>query len=102
VAARIALFADDALFEDPIGSPPIRGREALAGFFAETVASGIAIELTSERIVVGGDEALSITDARWGFPGTDPARVEIFQIFAFDAQGRIASLRIFMDESCLK
>jgi steroid delta-isomerase len=101
VPARAALFADETMFEDPIGAPIIRGKPALVQFFKDTVASGVDIEMESEKIIASGNEALSITRAAWGFPGSEPARVRIFQIFAFADNGKIVSLRIFMDRGCL-
>lgn len=99
--ARIALFGDDPHFEDPVGAPPVRGRENLEKFFRDTIASGWDIAMEAEKIIRSGNEALSITKAQWGLPGTEPARLMLVQHFVFDAAGKIASLRIFFDETTI-
>lgn len=95
--ARAELFGEEVVFEDPVGSTPIRGKRALAKFFADTVASGWLIHMTPKRIVVCGDEAVSLTEATWGLANQAPAQVEIVHVFRFDPFGKIASLRVFFD-----
>jgi len=101
VETRVALFADNAVFEDPVGVPPIRGKAAIERFFRDTIASGIAIALIPERIVFSGGEALCFTKATFGFAGEEPSRVRLFQTFAFDADCLITSVRVYFDETCL-
>ena len=98
---RIALFADDAHFEDPVGAEPVRGKANLEEYFRVTIASGWDIAMESEKIIKSGDEALSFTRAQWGLPGTDPAKLTLVQHFVFDGAGRIKSLRIFFDEGTI-
>ena len=57
--------------------------------------------MESEKIIRSGDEALSLTRARWGLPGTKPAQLSLVQHFVFDADGKIRSLRIFFDEGTI-
>ena len=97
VARRIALFADDISFEDPVGSPPLVGKAAMHQYFLDTVASGWDIDLIPKKIMVNSDEAASITEVSAGVGGNPPVTSTIVQIFGFDDQGKIKTLRVFMD-----
>ena len=97
IAARIALFADDISFEDPVGSPPLVGKAAMHKYFLDTVASGWDIDLVPKKILVNGDEAASITEASAGVGGNPRVTSTIVQIFGFDDRGKFKTLRVFMD-----
>ncbi len=101
VDARIALFAENIVFEDPAGAEPVRGKANLDEFFRATISGGWDIAMESEKVIKSGNEALSITKASWGLAGTEPARLTLIQNFAFDAAGKIARLRIFFDETTI-
>jgi len=97
VATRIALFADDISFEDPVSTPPLVGKAAMNEYFVATVASGWDIELVPQKIMVNGDEAVSITQATAGVAGNPPVTSTIVQIFVFNEAGKFKALRVFMD-----
>jgi steroid Delta-isomerase len=97
VATRIALFADDISFEDPVGSPPIVGKAAMNDYFVATVASGWDIDLVPKKIMVNGSEAVSITEVTAGVGGNPPVTSTIVQNFVFDDAGKFKALRVFMD-----
>jgi steroid delta-isomerase len=97
IETRIALFADDISFEDPVGTPPLVGKAAMHQYFIDTVASGWDIDLVPKKILVNGDEAAAITEASAGVGGNQPVISTIVQIFGFDADGKIKTLRVFMD-----
>ncbi|HSB95643.1 MAG TPA: nuclear transport factor 2 family protein [Spongiibacteraceae bacterium] len=100
VTRRLALFIDNAVFEDPVGGVPIRGKAELTEFFKGALSVGIIINMRSEKIIVCGSEAISFTQASWGPEGAPPMRYQIVHNFIFDASGKIAHLRIFFDEGC--
>lgn len=102
VTKRAALFADDAMLEDPVGATPVVGKAGLLEFFKGPMLAGMIIHMQSERIIVSGNEAISFTKASWGMDGTEPARVQIVHNFVLDAAGKIARVRIFFDETCVQ
>lgn len=51
-----ALYAEDAVLEDPVGSAPLRGREAIRGFYATIEPLKVTTELQTIR-VCGGEAA---------------------------------------------
>jgi len=100
VARRLALFVDDAVFEDPVGGVPMRGKAELTEFFKGALSVGIVINMRSEKIIVCNTEAISFTQASWGPEGVPPARYQIVHNFIFEPSGKIRQLRIFFDEGC--
>lgn len=100
VARRLALFIDEAVFEDPVGGMPMRGKAELNEFFKGALSVGMVINMHSEKIIVCGTEAISFTQASWGPEGTPPMRFQIVHNFIFNNAGKIAKLRIFFDEGC--
>jgi len=97
VVTRIALFADDISFEDPVGSPPIVGKAAMNEYFVATVAGGWDIDLVPRKIIVNGAEAVSITEVAAGVGGNPPTKTTIVQLFGFDEAGKFKTLRVFTD-----
>jgi len=97
VETRIALFADDISFEDPVGTPPMIGKAAMHEYFVATVASGWDIDLVPKKIMVNGNEAVSITEATAGVGGNPGVTSTIVQVFVFDDAGKFKALRVFMD-----
>lgn len=102
VAKRAALFADDAVLEDPVGATPVAGKAGLVEFFKGPMNAGMVINMRSERIIVSGNEGISFTKASWGMEGAEPARVQIVHNFVLDANGKITRVRIFFDETCVE
>jgi len=93
-AGVIALFAPDAIIEDPIGSEP-RSGEAIATWFADTVAYGTRITPVAPHRGSHADEALLVFDVEFTPPGGERLRIRSADACRFDALGRITSLRAF-------
>ena len=91
----IALFADDATVEDPVGSPIHDGIDAIRGFYRETHARNGVLDI--ERvgpILIGGAELAAHVRARLASPEAPPAMDVIYSL-CFDEEGRIVALRAF-------
>ncbi len=89
-------FADDAVQEDPVGTPPNVGREAIGRFFdANTIPD--TLSLTDEPLVLGR-EVLAFFKVVADMDGrlmTIPRIVD--HIVLTDDGGRFQSLRAFFD-----
>lgn len=93
----LALFADDATVEDPVGSEVRRGKEAIGAFWDETHALADRVELVpSSYVKVAGTEAAFAMDARMEMGGTTNG-MSIIDVMVFDDEGRITSQRAFWD-----
>jgi steroid delta-isomerase len=89
VDAIAALYAEDATLEDPVGTEPIRGREAIRGFYAEAVGA-VRLEATGNPRVAAGEVAFPM-NAHIG--GTQI--LEIIDVMVFNDDGQIVSMRAF-------
>jgi len=56
--AFLGLWSDDAHWEDPVGSAPMRGRNAIAEFWDKTHAAPMTLRPEPERVIVCGAEAM--------------------------------------------
>jgi steroid delta-isomerase len=85
------LYAEDATVEDPIGSPPHRGRDAIREFY-RTSAGMVHLDLEG-RVRVAGREAAAAMIARP--TGADGMVIEIVDVMTFNDQGLVTSMRAF-------
>jgi len=93
----LALFAPDAIQEDPVGAPANRGHEALGAFFDATAAKmDIALSATAPPIVAG-DEAIAFLQVHIGSGAERILLAPIVEHLVFDEAGLITSLRAFLD-----
>jgi steroid delta-isomerase len=88
----VALFAEDATVEDPVGSDVRTGRAAIHDFFSTLEAMDRQTELVLLRVV--GNEAafaFTITFA----VGDTPMRLQPIDTMTFNEVGEIISLRSY-------
>ncbi len=83
------LYAADATLEDPIGTEPIQGREAIRAFYAAAVGA-VRLELTGSPRVAAGEVAFPM-HAHIG----EKQILEIIDLMVFNDDGLIASMRAF-------
>lgn len=87
VAAISALYADDAVIEDPVGKPPITGRAAIEEFYANAIAGGAKLALDGPVRGSYGDRAAMAFTIE--VPGM---RIRAVDVMTFDADGRIVRM----------
>ena len=93
-AGVLALFAPDAVIEDPIGSPVKRGPD-LPQWFADTVAFRTRITPVAPLRGSHANEALVVFDVEFTPPDSPRLRIRSADACTFDEAGRITSLRAF-------
>jgi ketosteroid isomerase-like protein len=94
-----ACYAPDATLEDPVGSAPVRGREAIARFYGAAPGGGRrSAQLLALR--VAGDTAAFHFLVRTELSG---AIVEVapIDVMTFDESARITSMRAFWGDGDL-
>lgn len=95
-AAVVALFAEDAVVEDPVGGEVRRGRAAFAEFFAGTVGSGAKLTLDGP-IRLGPDYAAFPFHVDLVWDG-QPMRIDVIDVFHFDVFGKVRHMQAFFGE----
>ncbi|MBK8359151.1 MAG: DUF3225 domain-containing protein [Comamonadaceae bacterium] len=91
--AIVALYADDASVEDPVGSTPLVGIEAIRAFYARSTAIALQVTLDGEVRVAGNECAFpfSVSFVHEGRRTT----IRPIDTFRFDAAVRIVQMRAF-------
>lgn len=88
----VALYADDASIEDPIGADLLVGKDAIRTFY-EASAGTVTMKRTGP-VRVAGREAATPLVVLMGPEGEQQA-LDIISVMVFGEDGRITSMRAF-------
>ena len=91
----LALYADDAVVEDPVGTDPHVGIEAVRAFYLGVVDYDLEASL-SGQVRIAGDEVA------FPFRCKNPAAgltMNIIDLFKFNDEGKVCSMRAFWGEA---
>lgn len=102
VDAIVALYADDATVEDPVGSPLKSGRKAIAEFYAYAIKSGAKLKLAAPIRGSHGNSAAMAFDVELNMPQGDKtarAVIRVIDVMTFDDAGKFSSMRAFWGPS---
>ena len=88
----VELFAEDAAVEDPAGSPPLQGREALLTLY-RAAAPNLQVEISGPICVVGLECAMPLL-VELNVEGTKNY-FDAIDVMAFDQDGKLNSMRAF-------
>lgn len=98
----VELFADDAWIEDPLGTPRKQGRADLLAFYRTAIERAApTVILTGPVRVSSVSEAAAPLRSRSNFGGS-PKELDIIDVFSFDDEGRITSMRAFWGDGNLR
>ncbi|KAA5838031.1 nuclear transport factor 2 family protein [Saccharopolyspora hirsuta] len=87
-----ALYTEDAVLEDPVGSEPVRGRAAITEFYSALENLRQETELLAVR--VAGNSAAFHFRVRTETPD-GVVEIEPIDVMTFDEFGRITSMQAF-------
>ena len=90
--AWLALFADEATLEDPVGTDVVRGPDELSAFYDRTMGSTEGIDNELHELRVAGNTAAFLFTLRIGWRGR---RYEVspIDVLEFDEAGKIIRMR---------
>jgi steroid Delta-isomerase len=101
--AWLALFADDACVQDPVGKSPLDpsgkghlGKAAIANFWDLVIATG-NIEFTIVSSHPAGDECANVVKMVNTLPGDITMQVDMVVVYAANSAGKITSLKAYWD-----
>jgi ketosteroid isomerase-like protein len=99
----LALFAPDAVIEDPVGRSPIdpsgnghRGREAIAKFWDNQIAAN-TIHFAVRESYAAGNECANVGTISIGMPNGMRARCDGVFVYRVNDEGKLVSLRAFWE-----
>lgn len=95
VDACVELFAEDAVQEDPLGSPPNHGRDAIRAFFEKSFQTPFSVELDPD-VRIGGDHVsfrfiISVP------LGDTTLEIKVADLAKVDSDGRFAQMWAIQD-----
>ena len=90
--AVVALFAEDATVEDPIGSPAHRGHDAIRAFYTASMATGAKLKLEGP-VRTAADYAAFAFSVTLNYGGEK--RVDVIDTFRFDDAGKVTEMRAY-------
>lgn len=93
----VSLYSSDATVEDPVGSDILRGSHAIKEFYEHAVTAVTEARLTGD-IRVSGDEVAFPFEITADL-GSGSIKIQIIDIFRFDGEGKVDSMRAFWGQS---
>ena len=104
----LALFADDAVVEDPVGPSFVdpegkgqHGKEAITAFYDNVVSQSESLKFTIRQTIECGNEVANIGEIRITLPGNKVGTVQIANIYRVNSDGKLVSLRSFWEQDTL-
>ena len=88
--AVVALYAEDATVEDPVGSPLKRGKTEIRAFYTHSIATGAKLALDAP---IRGSHANAAAMAFSAHIG--PVTVRVIDIMTFDEAGKFTSMKAY-------
>ena len=101
--AWLAIFADDAVVQDPVGVSPLdetgqghHGKEAIAAFYDNVIAPNpIRMDVRSSH--AGGDEVANVIRMTTTLPDGTKVLADLVAIYRVREDGLVQSLRAFWE-----
>lgn len=100
--AVLALFAEDVRFEDPVGSPPIVGRDALRQHLARAIGARIHEVPGTPTCSLRGDIVALPVSGTLDAPGAATGmrvRFNLISLIWINAAGLITQVRVFAGQT---
>lgn len=96
--AVIALYAENATVEDPVGTPVKRGKAAVAAFYEMAMKSGARLALAAPIRASHGNSAAMAFDVQLRMPD-GPAVIRVIDVMTFDDEAKFTSMRAYWGPS---
>lgn len=100
VEAIIALYADDATVEDPVGSEPKRGIAEISDFYRMAIKTGAKLSLSAPIRCSHGNAAAMAFEVRLQLE-QGPSLIRVIDVMTFAKDGRFASMQAYWGPSDL-
>jgi len=98
--AAVALFAEDATVEDPLGTPIRRGHDEIRAFYQGSMATGAKLELQGEPRCAADYVAFAFA-VRLEWQGQKSV-IEVIDTFRLNDAGKIVEMRAYWGPENMK
>jgi steroid delta-isomerase len=89
----LELYAEDAVVEDPIGSKPFVGIDAIRGFYTESITAVARMELEGNPRVRGNHGVCAMLAYPKG--AEDTMLIETLDVMVFDDNGKVSRMTAY-------
>lgn len=83
------LFAADAVVEDPVGTEPHKGIDAICAFYEQGFSMGAKLSLNEDPRCAGNSVAFSFTVT------VGAMKIQPIDVFEFNEQGKVVSMKAY-------
>lgn len=90
----IALYAEDATVEDPVGKGVMQGKAKIADFYRMSIATGARLKLAAPIRASHGNSAAMAFDVELNLP-QGHMLIRVIDVMTFDEAGKFTSMRAF-------
>lgn len=90
----MALYAEDATVEDPVGASLHQGQAAIRDFYTLAINSGAKLKLVGPQRGSHGNCAVMPVDVELNLPGAK-MQIGVIEIMHFNAAGKVTSMQAF-------
>ena len=90
----VALYAEDATVEDPVGKKVLSGKAQIAPFYRMSIATGARLALAAPIRASHGNSAAMAFDVQLNMP-QGRALIRVIDVMTFDEAGKFTSMRAF-------
>jgi steroid delta-isomerase len=94
------LYSDNATVEDPVGSEPISGKEAIVRFYEVAFSSGMSARLDGPVRIAANHAVFPFTVEL--NPGNGEIRIEVIDQFTFNEDNKVIAMKAFWGEENMK
>lgn len=94
----VALYADDATVEDPVGSAVKSGKSAIADFYKMAMKTGAKLSLAAPIRGSHGNSAAMAFDVTLNMP-QGRAVIRVIDVMTFNEAGKFTSMRAYWSQS---
>lgn len=94
VAAVVDLYSDDANVEDPVGTPPKKGREEITAFYETGIKTGAQLALAAPIRASHGSSAAMAFDVELDMP-EGRSIIRVIDVMTFNEAGKFTSMKAY-------
>ena len=93
--AIVALYADDATVEDPVGNEPLVGRAAIAAFYGAVASRGVKLRIVAPIRGSHGNAAAMAFEVDAAGPEGQRVVYRVIDVMTFNAAGLFTSMKAY-------
>ncbi len=91
----LALYADDATVEDPVGTPAQCGKATIREFYAQAIASKAQLRIIGPQRGSAGNAASMALDVEVTMPDSARMLIGVIEVMRFNEAGKVVAMQAY-------